>query len=152
VIPLKAILKWTTRGYMLGAIFWAFGYWIWKYTKIEVVEETKISIGLIPLAIIIVFSAIIVYGGLFILLVTWWQKIKDDVFSIYTFIPIYILLVGTLGIAWGIADKLKLLIMINADKFVTDIIGYQTSMVNTLLILASGIVVGTIGHIYSIKP
>lgn len=148
MIPLKTIIKWVSRIYMATAIVWMIVYWISKYTKIEVVEETKISIGLVPLLIIIVVSAIVVYGGFFILLVSWWEKIKEDKFSIYTFLPIYILLIGTMGLAWGLTDKLKILIQINADRFIQDLIGYQGTMINSLLILGSGLLVGTLAHYY----
>jgi hypothetical protein len=149
---MKWIKKWLPRIYMIGAIFWFLIYWIAKYTTIEVVQESQMKISIIPLLLIIISTAIIVYGGFFILLVSWWEKIKDDKFSIYTFLPIYILLIGTMVISWLGTNKLKLLIEVSANQFIQDLVGYQVSMRNSLLILISGIFLGVIGYVFEEKP
>jgi hypothetical protein len=148
---MKFLYKWIPRGYMIFAIFWSLIYLVSKYSKIEVVEETRRTLPIPILLIIIVLSAIIVYGFFFIALVSWWDKIKNDKLGFYTFLPIYVLMVGTIGIGMLLINKLKTLLELNVAQFIQDLASYNQSMLIMLLILGSGIVVGTIGYVFEQK-
>lgn len=140
--------KWIPRLYMIFAIFWAIGYLIWKYSSVEVVEETQRSMPIVIMLILVVLIAIVVYGGFFILIVSWFDKIKNDKLGFYTFLPIYVLMVGTVVIGMLVIHKLKTLIELNYEQFLLDLAGYNQSLWIVIGILATGIVVGTIGYIY----
>lgn len=146
------MIKLLSRIYMFSTFLWALVYLIWKYTNVTVIEETKVSMPIPILIVLFLMISVIVFGGFVVLLITWIDKIKDDKFSIYTALPIFILLLGTIGLAKLGIHKLKVLIELNAERFITDLQGYNQSMTIVLLILLSGLVIGTVGHIYSTRP
>jgi hypothetical protein len=133
---------------MIVAIFWAIGYLIWKYTKVEVVETTKTSLPIPMLIVIVLLIAIVVFGGFIILLISWWEKIKEDKLSFYTFLPIYILMLGTIIISKLGLHKVKVLLEFNVQQFIQDLTNYNQSLTVLIFILVSGIVVGAIGYVF----
>lgn len=145
---MKWLKKWIPRSYMIVAIFWAIGYLIWKYTKVEVVETTKTSLPIPMLIVIVLLIAIVVFGGFIILLISWWEKIKKDRLSFYTFLPIYILMLGTIIISKLGLHKVKVLLEFNVQQFIQDLTNYNQSLTVLIFILVSGIVVGAIGYVF----
>lgn len=145
---MKWLKKWIPRSYMIVAIFWAIGYLIWKYTKVEVVETTKTSLPILMLIVIVLLIAIVVFGGFIILLISWWEKIVEDKLSFYTFLPIYILMLGTIIISKLGLHKVKVLLEFNVQQFIQDLTNYNQSLTVLIFILVSGIVVGAIGYVF----
>lgn len=145
---MKFIYKWIPRLYGIGAIFWVLIYWIEKYTRVEVVEETHTTLGIIPLIIIGMLILIITVGGFVLALLSWWEAIKKDKLSFRTFLPFYVLIIGIMGIGMLGVNKLSVLIELNTVQFLIDLQGYNTTMRNSLFILGSGIVISGGGLVW----
>jgi hypothetical protein len=133
--------KWLPRLYGIAAIFWVLIYWIEKYTRVEVVEETHTTLGIIPLVMIGMLIAIVSIGGFVLALLSWWESIKKDRLSFKTFLPFYILIIGIMVLGMLGVNKLSVLIELNTAQFILDLQGYNITMRNSLYILSSGIVI-----------
>jgi len=145
---MKFIYKWIPRLASIGAIFWVLIYWIEKYTRVEVVEETHTTLGIIPLIVIGMLILIVTVGGFVLALLSWWESIKKDKLSFRTFLPFYILIIGVMVIGMLGVNKLSVLIELNTAQFLIDLQGYNTTMRNSLFILGSGMLVGGLGIIW----
>ena len=144
---MKALQKWIPRLYGISAIIWVLIYWVWKYTEVTVVESTQSSMGIIPLLIISVLVLVITIGGFVIMLLSWWETVKKDKFGFKTFLPFYVLIIGLMVLGKLGVHKLYVLIELNSSQFMLDLLGYDSTMNNSLFILGSGLLVGIIGMV-----
>ena len=124
---------------------WAIIYLITKYNETVTVEETTTTMPIPILLLIAVFIAVIVIGGAIIMILTWWEQIKSDRFSFYTFAPILLLILGVTLLARLLIDKLYVLIQMNTAQFLIDLMQYRESVMTVLWIVLSGIIVGALG-------
>ena len=142
---MKFIYKWIPRLYMLSTFFWAIGYLIWKYSKKVVIDETVNTMPIPILVVLVMLILIVTVGGAIMLLLTWWEKIKQDKLSFYTLAPIAILMLGTIVLGKLGIGKVYAIIEISVERFMQDLMTYNGSLNVLLWILGSGLVVGAIG-------
>lgn len=142
--------KWIPRLYMLATLFWAIGYLIHKYTKTVIVEETTLTMPLPVLLFIVLLISIITIGGSIIMILSWWERIKQDKFSFYTFAPIALLMLGVSVLAKLLIGKVYVLIELNTTNFLRDLTQYQKSISVVLLIIGSGLIIGLLGMLWEL--
>jgi hypothetical protein len=142
------LYKWLPRIYGIGAIIWVLTYWIWKYTRVEVVEETQTTMAIIPLMIIGTLLLVVGIGSAVVAALSWWDTVKSDKLSFKTFLPFYLLIATIMIIALLGLNKMNVLIELNVDQFLNDLQGYTTTARNSLFILGSGLIIGGGGLTY----
>ena len=86
-----------------------------------------------------------------VLVLTYWEKIKEDKLSFITFAPFSLLFIGVIVLSKLLVNKVTVLIEINTAQFLNDLSGYNESMTNVLIILIAGASIGLIGFIFEPK-
>ncbi len=145
---MKVLYKWIPRLYMLGTLFWAIGYLIWKYSKTVVLEETHNTMPIPILIILVILISIVTIGGAVVLLLTYWEEIKKDKISFITFAPISLLMLGVIVLGKLGIGKVYTLVQISVEQFLNDLMTYNGSLSVLLWILGSGFIIGAFGYAY----
>lgn len=145
---MKFFYKWIPRILMISSYFLVIGYLINKYAKTTVVEETTTTLPIPILILIIILSLIVFVGGFVIMLLSWWEQIKADKFSFYTFAPFSLLFIGVIILSKLLIHKGMVLIEINTQQFLLDLQGYNSDMTTLLIIIGLGTLIGGIGKVF----